>query len=76
MIYAIGGCYFPFPLRLGIIVYYFILFLDQVEQLFMAIEPLLRDKDGFVVPVDEDGRVIPASESFYDEQRLVAKVLF
>lgn len=48
---------------------------EQVEQLFQAVAPLLRDHVGFVPPVDSDGREIPATQAFADEQKLVAKVV-
>eukprot|EP01035_Chromulina_nebulosa_P024942 gene24942-32502_t len=48
---------------------------DQVELLFNAITPLLRDREGTSPAVDEDGRELPPSEVFVQEQQLVAKVI-
>jgi vacuolar protein sorting-associated protein 35 len=48
---------------------------EQVEQLFNAITPLLRDRDGAAPLVDEEGRELPASPAFVEEQHLVAKVV-
>lgn len=48
---------------------------EQVEQLFNAITPLLRDRDGSAPSVDEEGREIPPTSAFIEEQHLVAKVV-
>jgi len=48
---------------------------SQVEQLFSAICPLLKDRDGYVSPKDEDGRELPVSQQFKDEQHLVARTI-
>ena len=37
--------------------------------------PLLRDEEGVPPPTDEDGRDLPPSQLFTDEQILVAKVV-
>lgn len=47
----------------------------QVEQLFSAIAPLLKDRDGFKVEVDEDGREPPVTSEFIEEQQLVGRVV-
>lgn len=46
----------------------------QVEELFGAITPLLRDREGFVQPTDEDGRDIPDNVIFKEEQHLVSRI--
>jgi len=48
---------------------------EQVDQLFAAITPLIRDQDGYVNAVDSDGRELPASVAFANEQKMVAKVI-
>jgi vacuolar protein sorting-associated protein 35 len=48
---------------------------DMVEQLFGSITPLLRDKEGTVPPTDEDGRELPPTQQFKDEQYLVARIV-
>jgi vacuolar protein sorting-associated protein 35 len=48
---------------------------DMVEQLFGSITPLLRDKEGTAPPTDEDGRELPPTQQFKDEQNLVARVV-
>ena len=48
---------------------------EQVEKLLGAITPLLRDPEGFVAPVDADGRELPAAPAFLEEQYLVARVI-
>lgn len=49
--------------------------LEQVEQIFSSILPLLRDKEGHVPQVDGDGRELPVSQAFKDEQHLVARTI-
>ena len=46
-----------------------------MEQLFGTITPLLRDRDGTVPQTDEDGREVPCSQQFKDEQYLVARIV-
>lgn len=46
---------------------------EQVEQLLNAITPLLKCKDGSVWPTDEDGRELPPTQTFKEEQHLVAR---
>ena len=46
----------------------------QVEQLFGAITPLLRDREGSAPASDEEGRELPPPQGFREEQQLVAKV--
>lgn len=48
---------------------------EQVAQLFGAITPLLRDREGYVAPVDERGREIPQPHPFAEEQLLVARIV-
>lgn len=48
---------------------------EQVDQLFTTITPLIRDRDGTVNAVDEDGREAPISPEFIQEQHLVSKVV-
>ena len=49
--------------------------IEQVEQLFKAVTPLLRDRDGYIAPMDEDGREIPRPQQFREEQQLVARIV-
>ena len=46
----------------------------QIEQLFGAITPLLRDREGSAPASDEEGRELPPPHGFREEQQLVAKV--
>jgi vacuolar protein sorting-associated protein 35 len=48
---------------------------EQVDQLLSAITPLIRDQDGYVPAVDADGRELPASAAFGNEQKMVAKII-
>eukprot|EP00605_Chrysophyceae_sp_TOSAG23-4_P002543 GSChrysophyteH1.ASY1.ANO1.2808.1 assembled CDS len=49
--------------------------IDQVDQLFQALSPLLRARDGAPAPVDEDGVAIPPTEKFIKEQKLMARLV-
>mmetsp|Transcript_11180 Transcript_11180/g.17014 ORF Transcript_11180/g.17014 Transcript_11180/m.17014 type:complete len:385 (+) Transcript_11180:1394-2548(+) len=48
---------------------------DQAEQLFAIITPLLKDPDGTTREADEDGTEPPVDDQFKEEQVLVAKVV-
>lgn len=48
---------------------------EELEKLFTSVIPLLRDEEGVPPPTDEDGRDLPPSQLFADEQVLVAKVV-
>mmetsp|Transcript_33134 Transcript_33134/g.72297 ORF Transcript_33134/g.72297 Transcript_33134/m.72297 type:complete len:820 (-) Transcript_33134:19-2478(-) len=48
---------------------------EQAEQLFAIIVPLLKDRDGTTREADEEGREPPIDEQFKEEQLLVAKVV-
>lgn len=47
--------------------------IEQVDQLFQALVPLLVDKEGVAPPTDEDGALIPPDEIFIAEQQLMAR---
>ncbi|CAE7558094.1 VPS35B, partial [Symbiodinium microadriaticum] len=49
--------------------------LEQAEQLFAVIVPLLKDRDGATREADEEGREAPVDDHFKQEQLLVAKVV-
>jgi vacuolar protein sorting-associated protein 35 len=49
--------------------------LEQLEQLLSVLSPLLRDRDGYVPDVDEDGQQKAATEVFVNEQQLLAKLV-
>lgn len=49
--------------------------MEQVEQLFSAISPILRDRDGTTPSVDEEGRELPPTPQFTQEQQLLAKTV-
>jgi len=46
---------------------------EHVEQLFAAVTPLLKDKDGVNVVTDDDGREVPISPALKEEQQIVAR---
>lgn len=46
---------------------------EQVEQLFNAVRPLLQDPDGFIPKLDSNEVELPPSQKFIDEQLLLAK---
>jgi len=46
---------------------------EHVEQLFEAVTPLLKDKDGHTVATDDDGREVPISQALKEEQQIVAR---
>lgn len=48
---------------------------EHVEQLFGAVTPLLRDRDGAAVSTDEDGREQPVTPAMKEEQQIVARVV-
>ena len=48
---------------------------EQLEKLLSSVAPLLKDAKGAPPAVDEDGRDLPPTQSFTDEQHLVAKVI-
>jgi vacuolar protein sorting-associated protein 35 len=48
---------------------------DQAEQLFAIITPLLKDKEGTRREGDEEGANVPVDDAFKEEQLLVAKVV-
>jgi vacuolar protein sorting-associated protein 35 len=48
---------------------------EQLEKLLSSVTPLLRDAKGAPPAVDEDGRDLPPTQAFTDEQHLVAKVI-
>ena len=49
---------------------------EHVEQLFVAVTPLLKDKDGVSAALtDDDGREVPISPALKDEQQIVARVV-
>jgi vacuolar protein sorting-associated protein 35 len=47
---------------------------DELEKLLSSVTPLLKDEPGVAPSVDEDGRDLPATQAFTDEQQLVAKM--
>jgi vacuolar protein sorting-associated protein 35 len=47
----------------------------QVGQLFGAITPVLKDREGTVAATDEDGRELPPEAGFREEQQLVARIV-
>jgi vacuolar protein sorting-associated protein 35 len=48
---------------------------DQAEQLFAIITPLLKDKEGTRREGDDEGKDVPVDDEFKEEQLLVAKVV-
>ena len=48
---------------------------EQAEQLFAIIVPLLKDRDGATREADEEGKEAPLDDQFKQEQLLVAKVV-
>ena len=48
---------------------------ESLEKLFISVTPLLRDEEGVPPAVDEDGRDLPPTQAFTEEQQLVAKVV-
>lgn len=48
---------------------------EDLDNLLKSITPLLKDQEGMPLAVDEDGRDLPPTQTFTEEQYLVAKVI-
>ena len=48
---------------------------EDLDKLLKSVTPLLKDEEGVPHAVDEDGRDLPPTQTFTEEQYLVAKVI-